>query len=51
MEAGVGVGVGRDHTLFALVDGFVQYSTKKIEKFTGARVRRTYVSVVDQKSS
>jgi len=51
MEAGVGVGVGSDHTLFALVDGFVKFSTKKIQKFTGARVRRTFVSVVDQKSS
>lgn len=49
MEAGVGVGVGRDHTLFALTDGFVQYSVKKIQKFTGTRVRRTFVSVLSEK--
>ena len=36
---GMGVGLGRDHTLFALVDGTVEFSTKGKEK------RRT-VSVV-----
>jgi len=36
---GPGVGMGRDHTLFALVDGTVQFDTK------GAAKRRT-VSVV-----
>ena len=36
---GVGVGLGRDHTLFALVDGKVEFSTKGLKK------RRT-VSVV-----
>jgi large subunit ribosomal protein L27 len=48
MEAGVGVGVGVDHTLFALRDGIVKFSVKKIEKFTGAKVRRTFISVVDE---
>ncbi len=46
MEAGVGVGVGKDHTLFALTDGIVKFSTKKIQKFTGTKVRRTHVSIV-----
>jgi large subunit ribosomal protein L27 len=49
MEAGEGVGVGVDHTLFALRDGLVKFSTKKIQKFTGTKVRRTFVSVVDDK--
>jgi large subunit ribosomal protein L27 len=49
MEAGVGVGVGNDHTLFALRDGIVKFSVKKIQKFTGTRVRRTFVSVLDDK--
>jgi large subunit ribosomal protein L27 len=49
MEAGVGVGVGLDHTLFALRDGVVNFSVKKIQKFTGTKVRRTFVSVVDDK--
>ena len=36
---GPGVGLGRDHTLFALVDGVVEFAV------TGAKKRRT-VSVV-----
>ena len=32
---GTGVGLGRDHTLFALVDGKVEFSVK------GAKSRRT----------
>ncbi|HET6435634.1 MAG TPA: 50S ribosomal protein L27 [Xanthomonadaceae bacterium] len=36
---GPGVGLGRDHTLFALVDGVVEFAVK------GAKKRRT-VSVV-----
>lgn len=46
MEAGVGVGVGIDQTLFALRDGVVKFSTRQIQKFTGTKVRRTIVSVV-----
>ncbi len=49
MEPGVGVGVGVDHTLFALRDGLVSFTTKQITKFTGKRVRRTIVSVTDAK--
>jgi large subunit ribosomal protein L27 len=49
MEAGQGVGVGVDHTLFALRDGIVKFSTKQITKFTGSKVRRTFVSVIDDK--
>lgn len=32
INAGVGVGIGRDHTLFALVDGKVQYTRKRDDK-------------------
>jgi large subunit ribosomal protein L27 len=49
MEAGVGVGVGKDHTLFALADGIVEFSVKKVQKFTGTKVRRTHVSVTAAK--
>ena len=38
-HAGVNVGCGRDHTLFALVDGKVKFETK------GAK-QRTFVSVL-----
>lgn len=46
MEAGVGVGVGVDHTLYALREGIVTFSQRQIQKFTGSRVRRTIVSVL-----
>jgi large subunit ribosomal protein L27 len=39
MRAGDNVGMGTDHTLFALVDGQVQFQTKGAEG-------RTFVSVV-----
>jgi large subunit ribosomal protein L27 len=45
MEAGLGVGVGVDHTLYALQPGTVEFSQQQIQKFTGTRVRRTIVSV------
>jgi large subunit ribosomal protein L27 len=45
MEAGVGVGVGVDHTLFAMRDGIVTFTVRQIQKFTGKKVRRTIVSV------
>ena len=35
---GDNVGLGRDHTIFSLVDGFVKFSTKRDD--------RTYVSVI-----
>ena len=46
MEAGAGVGVGVDHTLYATRAGVVSFTTKQIQKFTGSRVRRRIVSVV-----
>jgi large subunit ribosomal protein L27 len=39
MRAGAGVGVGSDHTLYALVTGKVQFDKKGAEQ-------RTFVSVV-----
>jgi large subunit ribosomal protein L27 len=39
MRAGAGVGVGSDHTLYALVTGKVQFDKKGAE-------RRTFVSVI-----
>ncbi|MDR2216184.1 MAG: 50S ribosomal protein L27 [Nevskiaceae bacterium] len=39
MRAGTNVGIGTDHTLFALVEGTVQFQTKGAEG-------RTFVSVV-----
>ena len=41
MRAGSNVGVGTDHTLFALVTGRVQFARKGVEQ-------RTYVSVLPE---
>jgi large subunit ribosomal protein L27 len=35
--AGKHVGIGRDHTLFALVEGVVRFATKRKKKFDGSR--------------
>lgn len=40
---GAGVGCGRDHTLFALVDGLVEFTTK------GAKNRK-YVTIVAEQT-
>jgi large subunit ribosomal protein L27 len=45
---GKNVKQGEDDTLFALADGFVKFSTKKVRAFTGKLVQRRYVSVVDK---
>ena len=44
--AGQNVGVGRDHTLFALKDGKVDFSTKRKMNFDSTITRRNIVKVV-----
>lgn len=47
MEAGEGTKVGVDHTIYATRSGRVSFTQKQITKFTGQKVRRTIVNVVD----
>ena len=44
--AGSGVGVGKDHTLYALVDGKVKFGIKRKTNFTGKTKTLSTVSVV-----
>ncbi len=44
--AGENVRTGKDHTLFATADGFVDFKKKKLVKFDGRHVRRNIVSVI-----
>ena len=44
-RAGEGVRAGGDDTLYAAIDGTVEFSRKKIERFTGALKKATFVSV------
>jgi large subunit ribosomal protein L27 len=43
---GQNVGVGKDHTLFALEDGTVKFSTVRKTKFTGHNTTRKKVDVI-----
>ena len=44
--AGPHVGIGKDHTLFALKSGSVEFQTVKKLAFTGIKHKRSLVSVV-----
>lgn len=45
---GENVGQGSDDTLFALKDGTVQFSEKRVVKFTGGKGKVKFVAVVDK---
>ena len=47
MEAGAGTRVGKDQTIYAVKPGRVKFTIRQITKFTGQKVRRTFVSVED----
>ena len=44
--AGRGVGMGKDHTLFALTSGKIQFSTKRKIHFNNKTILKKIVSVV-----
>jgi large subunit ribosomal protein L27 len=46
--AGTNVGVGKDHTLFALKDGVVKFGTKRKTSFNGKSVVKKNVSVIEK---
>lgn len=43
--AGKNIGIGKDHTLFALVGGTVRFASKRKGNFDGTNTRRRIVSV------
>jgi large subunit ribosomal protein L27 len=45
---GTGVKRSEDDTLYAVTDGIVEFSKKKVRAFTGKLSERRYVSVVPQ---
>ena len=47
-HAGENVGIGRDHTLFALSTGTVKFTEKRIEKYDGRRFKDVFVNIVEQ---
>ena len=46
IEAGQNVGVGKDHTLFALSDGTVSFGSKRKTRYDGTIVRKKVANVV-----
>ncbi len=46
---GEGVMQGKDHTIFAVMDGFVKFKEKGIKRFNGNRKKVNFVSVVKEK--
>jgi large subunit ribosomal protein L27 len=44
-EAGQNVGIGKDHTLFALKPGTISFRTKRKTRFNGQVVRKQVVDV------
>ena len=43
--AGKNIGVGKDHTLFALKDGVVEYGTKRKTNFDSTTTRRNIINI------
>lgn len=46
IQAGKGVRVGRDHTIFAITDGVVSFKNVRKIRFNGQRVSKKEVDVV-----
>lgn len=44
--AGKNIGIGKDHTLFALANGTVRFATKRKTDFDGRSSRRRIVHIV-----
>lgn len=47
---GKNVKQGEDDTLFSLINGTVEFQSKKVKDFTGKLVSRTFVNVLPQKA-
>ena len=43
--AGKGIGVGKDHTLFALQDGIIRFTQRRKTNFTGRAKNRTVAMI------
>ena len=48
-ELGTNVDYGKDFTIFALKDGYAKFTQKKVKRFSGDLITKTFVSVVGTK--
>ncbi len=49
--AGEGVGIGKDHTLFALVDGIVKFSSKRKINFDNTKTVRKIINIIPEENN
>lgn len=42
---GKNVGIGKDHTLYALKDGTVKFTTKRKTRYDGKTAKKTYATI------
>ena len=49
IRPGENVRRGKDYTLFATSNGYVQFSQKKVKKFNGHLVNTKFISIIDKK--
>lgn len=49
-KLGKGVMQGKDHTIFAIIDGFVKFTEKQIVRFNGNKKKFKFVSVEKEKT-
>ena len=45
---GTFVGLGKDHTLYALKDGVVKFTTKRKQNFDGTIVKRKVANIIEK---
>ncbi|PIS05590.1 MAG: 50S ribosomal protein L27 [Candidatus Buchananbacteria bacterium CG10_big_fil_rev_8_21_14_0_10_42_9] len=49
VRAGLNVREGKDNTLFAVTDGIVKFSSKKIKKYTGKLESAKFINIIPKK--
>lgn len=47
-HAGENVGMGRDHTLFALSAGEVKFTEKQVKKYDGRKFKDIFVNILEK---
>ncbi len=48
--AGTAVGIGKDHTLYALKQGFVKFTNKRKQNFDGTNTVRKMANIIEDKA-
>ena len=46
IRSGINTKMGKDDTIFALKDGYIKFTSKKIKKFTGAIEAAKFVNIL-----